>query len=402
MSWQDDLRQLDSSLAEGRISAEDYRRRRDEVLSSASGSDAAPSGQPQQNNPFGQPFRWEAGPPAAGTPNADATQVVGSGPNPDATQVVNNQQGNKDAERTQIVRSVTPPPNTPNTPGSGWPNTPSQPQPPQQQPAMGTPPWGGSNDMYSPMDQNAAPGWIAQGPEVFEEKSSSTGKRVLAIVGVVVLLAAIGAGVWFFVQNQGGGGNEANGGGGGDTTTAAPTTTTKPRPTDPNEILLEQIPDLVGKRDAAEKVLAVDELATQQVMSADEAELLTDGKVTKVAWSGASKVPAVNGQGAEKFSVVVIPTADDGAATALMDQLLQFQESTAFIRIDDTLPNMPKSVVFEKKVSQESADYRGIYTSGKNVIRVVVQQTPLVDEAALSGSYQNQIKALFAEFPAVQ
>ncbi|MFJ6670426.1 hypothetical protein ACIQMJ_04880 [Actinosynnema sp. NPDC091369] len=390
MSWQDDLRQLDTALAEGRISADDYRRRRDELLASATQS-AQP--QPQQPGPFGQPFRWEAQQPGGGPP-PDATQVVGTGPAApaDATQVVapqQNPQQNKDAERTQYVRPVTPPQGM-DQPQMGW-----QANHPQQMPGpAATPPWGGGNDMYSPIDQ---PSWMVQGPEVFDDSSSSSkGKKVALIVGLVVLLlAGVGAGFYFLTGDD-------QPGGGGDTTTAAATTTTKPKPTDPNEILLEQIPELNAKKDADNGVLTPSDLTAKEVLSATEVQVLVDGQVEKVAWRGATKNPAFEGKGVEQFSVLVIPTADEAAATTLAEQLLLAQRSEGFLNIKDPLPGMPESLSFDKRVTPEVADYRGVYLSGNNVVVVGIRQTPLVQEAALSGSYQDQVKAVLKQFPAVQ
>lgn len=388
MSWQDDLRQLDTALAEGRISADDYRRRRDELLASAT---SAAQPQPQQPGPFGQPFRWEAQQPGSAPPS-DATQVVGPGSaQPDATQVVG-QQG-KDAERTQFVRPVTPPQ------GVEQPQPQPQPQPMgwqanhPQAPGPGTP-WGGG-DMYSPIDQ---PPWMVQGPEVFDDSSSSSkGKRIAVIVGVVVLLlAGIGAGFYFLS-----GDNQA-GGGGGETTSAQATTTTKPKPTDPNEILLEQIPELNAKKDADDGVLAPSDLTSKEVLSATEVQVLVDGQVEKVAWRGATKNPAFESKGAERFSVLVVPTADEAAAAALAEQLMLAQRSEGFVNVKDPLPEMPPSLAFDKRVTPDVGDYRGMYLSGKNVVLVSIGQTPLVQEAALSGSFQDQVKAVLKQFPAVQ
>ncbi|MFI9810807.1 hypothetical protein [Saccharothrix variisporea] len=390
MSWQDDLRQLDTALAEGRISPDDYRRRRDELLAGASSAPPAQPGAPAPASPFGQPFRWEAQPPAATNP--DATQVVGNpaGPaNPDATRVVSDP--NKDSERTQYVRPVTPPQGQPvGQPAGGW--------PPSGPPQPAATPWGG-NDMYTPVDQ--PPGWIAQGPEVFDDSpSSGKGKRIGIIVGVVVLLAAIGTGVYLFTGNGGSGGG-GNNQGGGDTS-AAPTSTTKPKPTDPYEALLEEIPKLNAKTAPNSGVLTTDELVSKKVLSQAEAQILTEGQVTKTAWRGATKSPAVDGKGTELFNVVVIPTADEAAATRVSDQLLLNQRANGYINIAEPLPNMPPAVVFDKKILPEVGVYRGIYISGKNVVLVEITQNPLLNEASLSGSYQDQMKAMMNQFAPVQ
>ena len=90
------------------------------------------------------------------------------------------------------------------------------------------------------------------------------------------------------------------------------------------------------------------------------------------------------------------------AATALAEQLLLAQRSEGFLNIKDPLPGMSASLSFDKRVTPEVADYRGVYLSGNNVVVIGIRQTPLVQEAALSGSYPDQVKAELKQFPAVQ
>ncbi|ALG05597.1 hypothetical protein [Kibdelosporangium phytohabitans] len=52
MSWQEDLRQLDQALAEGRIHADDYRKRRDQLLATATGATTPPASSGPASNPF--------------------------------------------------------------------------------------------------------------------------------------------------------------------------------------------------------------------------------------------------------------------------------------------------------------------------------------------------------------
>src|SRR6266567_4392063 len=139
MSWQEDLQQLDAALAGGQISADEYRRHRDEVLAKASGSsvpaEASPAspaqppgqsptpqsqyGEPGQQAPgqqgqqgaeqapehqgqnyFPPPFRWQSTAPSA---SAEATQTIRPvSPNSDSTQVVSAEESA--ADRTQVVR----------------------------------------------------------------------------------------------------------------------------------------------------------------------------------------------------------------------------------------------------------------------------------------------------------
>jgi hypothetical protein len=96
VTWQDQLRQLDQELAAGQISADEYRRRRDDLLAQAQRDQdqaqqqeqgPSDSGEGQQQGPFPPPFRWEASTP-------DSTQVMRpvQDPGPDTS-----------AETTQVV-----------------------------------------------------------------------------------------------------------------------------------------------------------------------------------------------------------------------------------------------------------------------------------------------------------
>ncbi|MFD1147832.1 DUF1707 domain-containing protein [Saccharothrix hoggarensis] len=412
MSWQDELRELDTALAEGRISADDYRQRRDQVLSGAA---EVPQTGPQ-SGPFAAPFRWEAANPQQPQqpqppqhqpqhpqqPGADATQVVPNQaglpqqpPAQDATQVVKAPQpGNPDAERTQYVRPVTPPH------GAPQPNMPQNaPQHPNQAPwqmagGNAAPPWGGGEFGADP-----SPHWIAQGPEVFDDKPSSGGKRVLVILAVILVLAGAGFGVWYLTSGSG----DPNATGSTETT-AAPTTettTSKPKPTDPMEILLEEIPEVGGKNDPRAEVLDTAEAVDEQVMEQGEVDLLTAGGATKVVWKSGNKQPDEFGPTPDRFSVVVVPMASEEAAAKAVVDLKAYQETKGgLVFIKDPLPDMPASVVFEKKVQPDHAIYRGLWASGKNLIRVNVDQFPMAGEAGLSGSYQRQVLTMLKVFPA--
>lgn len=168
----EDLRRLDEELAAGRLSSDDYRRQRDELIASGSpietgsaGEPAAPArdGEPpaeqptevhqvgeqptevHQANPFPPAFRWETAPPTETTQVIKPVQAEEADPAA-STQVVRSQgqsaqgpaapelpgqpqQGasDGDSERTQVVPSGVP------TPPPGY-------NPNQQPPAPGPPP----------------------------------------------------------------------------------------------------------------------------------------------------------------------------------------------------------------------------------------------------------------------
>ncbi|RJQ74965.1 SHOCT domain-containing protein [Pseudonocardiaceae bacterium YIM PH 21723] len=188
MAWQEELRKLDDLLAAGQISAEDYRRQRDEIIAEGVGN-------PQQGrggDAFPPPFRWE-------TQNDE--------PSPDATQVVST-----NYQPQQQAPATPPPPPPPAHPEA----TQVVANPAAQQPnyantapdASSAPPWASAE--LPPMAAN--PGWLSQGPDVFDSGNSGGGggKKVIGIVVALVVLAGIAFGAyWLFGRDSGnpGGGN---------------------------------------------------------------------------------------------------------------------------------------------------------------------------------------------------
>ncbi len=429
MSWQEELRKLDEELAAGQISADDYRVRRDQVLSSAvsSGSAAAPPAPPKseatqfiQQPAFTPPP--QPPPPSGPSGSADKTQVVGSGQSDaDKTQIVSDQgQGwhtarpGADSEKTQVVPGI---PGVPPQAVSGGfprpapdPNAGGFPPPPgyspqgwQQQEDL-SPPWAGST--FPPLASTGSPDWARQGPEVFEDGSSSgSGKRILLIVLVVLVLGGIGAGIFFVINNNKDDGNQTQqnpqtGQQQPNSEPSKPTTTTKPRPTDPNVALLEDMPKPPASQQQDGKVLDVAQLAEQKLMDPPEVALLTAAGVKQVPWRSAVRKSPEDGPTPDALSAIVIQTGGVAEANKLVEDLRAYQRTVGFIHITEPLPNMPPTVFFEKKVVAEVAVYRGLYVSGKNVIRITTIQTPLTNEASLSGSYRNHTEAMLRTFPA--
>ncbi|QWF80309.1 flagellar basal body-associated protein FliL [Amycolatopsis sp. CA-230715] len=232
MSWQEELRKLDEELASGRLSADDYRVRRDQVLSSAvahgdtaagqgpqqgpvatpQGPPSVPQGPPPQQQYAQQQQQPYSQPPQPQQPSADSTQVIQPISPPHGVPAAG---GDSSAERTQAVpaawRSQPPagqgqqfPPQQ--QPGQFQQN-PSSPASGFQQPAWNTPdsdlspPWAGSD--FPPI---AAPGsseWVKQGPESFEtEPKPKKGKLTAIIAGSVVVVLAVAAILFFTVFNK--------------------------------------------------------------------------------------------------------------------------------------------------------------------------------------------------------
>jgi hypothetical protein len=258
VGWQDDLRELDAKLAAGSVSADDYRRARDELLRKAQsgGAPEQPSSGPlpvQQppSNPFPvqqppppppaeapkpfspAPFRWDTPQQPPAQAPTDSTQVIQpvADPRAERTQIVPGVPRDASSDRTQVVRGVggqdqQQPEWMPHTPQAPPPWAAQQPPPPPGgQPAS---PWAGGE-----FDPVVAPdlSWMRPGPESFQEKSTKGRGKILGIVIAAVLVAGlVVAGILFFTSKD-----DPNNPpqAGNDKTSSAPTTTSKQLPEPP-------------------------------------------------------------------------------------------------------------------------------------------------------------------------
>lgn len=379
MTWQEQLRQLDAAFAAGKVSADVYRRQRDDLLASAqSGQSAAPQ-QPKppqtgpDSNPFPAPFKWspqQPQPPQAssseptqfikpvGVPDeADRTQVVPNSGQPQSgdagerTQVVSN------ADRTQVVRGQ-------QQGAAPW------------QAQQGTP-WGGDQSAYSPPwaggdpEQQQWSGFNTQGPEVFDERGGKG--KVFAIVGVVILVLAIAAGVYFFVIKPGGGETVASSP--SPSSPAAPTTTTKPKPKPFGTLFVPE------GNSAGPKTYTPEELATAKPLPTPDLLVIKQVGVT------------------EARSVIVVENEitsslwafKSGSAPALLEAMDTDQKRFGFV--ED--PTAKQGSVVPYKSVQTSGEksitvFRAHYVAGDEVIRTEVFA---IDEA----SARKRFDEVFAE-----
>ncbi|MGH3516421.1 MAG: hypothetical protein ACRDQ7_03200 [Haloechinothrix sp.] len=205
MTWQEELRKLDEDFSDGKLSADAYRARRDQVLSSA----VAPSQEPEQNG--ASPLPQGQG-NSGGPSNAESTQKISTSSLPQAGQPPHAPGGSQDfsadAERTQAVPHwQAQQQHGPASPAAGFPQqyppSPAAGFPQSQQPSWNapeqdvSPPWGGSE--FPPVAPSSESAWgITQGPETGDESESKgrTGK-IVGIAVVVLLLAGLAFGGWW-------------------------------------------------------------------------------------------------------------------------------------------------------------------------------------------------------------
>lgn len=372
MSWQEELRRLDEELASGRLSADDYRIRRDQVLSSAVGQQDPPP--PQQaptsadstqviapvSPPHGVPQPPAQQPPMppqpVGDQSAERTQAV-------SWQQQQQQTPHADVSRTEYVQPQQQPPQPQYSPAGGFPQTPPQSPPtgfPQSQQAPWnapegdqSPPWGGGNDLGGGGSDSE---WgVRQGPEFFSDKpkKGGNGKKIGAIVGVVVVLAAIAFGAyWLWGRDSGNGGGQPTAG-----PTQQPASSSAPKPPDP--MALGAMPGQAETHDDITSFSQVDGL-----------KYLNPQELSAYQSAGAGKVKFVvyhldNG---DRITLFLAQATSANAAKTAAEKLEQIQVTNGAKR-DSSAPDGVYVTTIDEKDGQ-SAQARGHYAHGKVIVRI--------------------------------
>ncbi|MET0237556.1 MAG: flagellar basal body protein FliL [Kibdelosporangium sp.] len=395
MSWQEDLRKLDSELASGQISADEYRTRRDGLLSSAVTPDTpAPAAEPASQSETTQ-FIPPVGalPPQARLDQTTITPLAPPVDTPEKTQVVASADRTQavrpsgDADRTQTVAPVAPPYQTYNT---GQTQSPPQgfqrPAPPQgfqaQRPdqyGWNTPendpqsPWGGQN-------LSGAPSWARQGPEVFDDVSTKASKKKpLVILAVIVLVAAIGAGGYFlFFRDKGT--TEA-----GPGPQAPPPATVSERPKDDLEIA--ELPGNAGVKPEFQTFADLEKAGT---LTAKENTVCKTAETGKVRLANASLPEGLNAL------VLTMETGSADNARTSAEELVKLQGIFGMKPYAGTAPTGVTVTQIEKTAGNPAA-IRGHYVHGRTVVRV---QAAGPDLAKITKAFDEILAAQLEALPA--
>lgn len=346
MSWQDELHQLDTALASGQLSADDYRVRRDALLSKASGQGGQPAPSPTPENERTQFVTPITLPPQNGPrqPEAERTQAVRPGQHTDHTQVVGGHDSS--ADNTQIV------------PNSGLPPRPAYPVVPPWEtvhphsaPQASTP-WGG--DELPPGFGQAS--WPRQGPEIFAEPEKGKGGKIALIgLAVVLVLGLVGAGVWFFgfTDND----NPAQ--------PATPTTTSTkqepvlPPPNVPDGPFIE-----IAGREALNRTMTIEQALQRKLPTERESKLMEANGIVEIG----GLVTEENGLRRGIWAFKVADGGDPSAALVAMDALY---EQAKYVKVSS--PEHPDVTI--RKLASSGADaptvFRAHYvTDGGYMVRV--------------------------------
>lgn len=400
----------------GRLSAEDYRRQRDELLAAANAGQApaaaptpqapnpatpgqgvpgpmtpgggfagpgtpgggtpmqgqAPTGTPpggfpgqqqQPATPFPPAFKWEAQPPSS--ERTQTMHPVGGGSDP--TQVVPGGAGGMD-QHTQAVR-----PGDPDRTQVVHNNPFGQPQ--QQSP------WPG-NDQSGLYSSEAMPNWNTagafgdwpkQGPEVFDNNKPKRG-RIFAIVGAVIVVALVVAGILVFKPF---GGGAASPQAGVQQTTQTSTSHPKPTPKGP----LASVP---GTPIPA-TVQNFGDVAGLGFLTAQEISIIQTGTPTKPYFKDVKDGP--------NRVLLLAVKEDNGQDAASAASQLSALETQYGLK---SSPAAPTGVYLGSSQTSTGWLLRAEYSSGAELVRVEVSGK---DSAATSAEMNTVLAAQLAKLP---
>jgi hypothetical protein len=350
MSWQDELAQLDSALASGQISADEYRTRRDRVIAQASGQSVPEQPQqPQQGGDPTQVFR-PVNPQTQQPPVGDRTQIVSGNPVP------------------QFPPRPVPPPWETHQP---------------QQPNMSPPPW--ANEELPP--EFGQQSWPRQGPEVFEEKSGGgAGKTVGIIVAVVLVLALAGGAVWFFGFRDKGNDQADNGGGGtSQTQEKTTTTTTSEKPNIPDGPFVE----LPGDEEVLNHTFSIQEAIANKLPAAGEPELMQSVGVSEIG----GLVTNENGMRRGIWAFKLGGGSDPAAVLNAMDTFYQ-QAKYELVSQEDNV--LIRKLTTQDENGQPVTAFRAHYLTDGYMIRVEVYGT---DSANVESEFTDLLAQETKKFP---
>ncbi|GAA3535872.1 hypothetical protein GCM10022222_19430 [Amycolatopsis ultiminotia] len=389
MSWQEELRRLDEELASGRLSADDYRIRRDQVLSSAVGQQDQPAPQQPSNADSTQVISPVS--PPGGQPQPTPPQQPPADDSAERTQAVQSWQTQQPSAdpggRTEYVRPNQQPPQTPYSPPGGFQQAPSSPAsgfPQAQQPwnaaeSDQTPPWGGGD--LPPLGPSGGDSeWVRQGPEYFNDKpKNNNGKKIGAIVGAVVVLAAIAFGAYWLWGRDSGGGNEQQ--------NAQPSQQNSQAPKPPDPLPVASMP---GQAETHDDITSFTQVDTLKYLNPQELSAYQSASASKV------KFVVYHLEDGNQITLLLTQTTSPTAARNAAEKLMEVQVTNGAKR-DTTAPNGVYATSIDAKDGQP-AQLRGHYARGNVLVRVEVSGTAgATAKSDFTSALNQQLTALPAD-----
>jgi hypothetical protein len=376
MTWQEELRQLDSALAGGELSANEYRKRRDEILAAAS------SAQPP-SAVLGPPETPPPGAAAADAPDAaEVTQVVSvdtGESEAEVTQIISDPAKNNAIEHTQIVAPVTEAPAAPAVPQDQQAQPNHQGQPPQWATLPPTHQAATNVGTFAPVPPQVAGPAVTplDAQDLFTSNKPARGgpKPLLVVIAIVVVLAIAGGAVWFFAFRNDGSPDTA----GQQTSDSSAPTDAKPEPVDITKI------ELPGEAAANSGEMDIKRASELQVIAPSEATLLADAGATQLTYSGYADQNY-------RFLLYAYKSDSPAAANELTGKILDVQKQLGFT--DTTVEGIPGGVKLTTVSNKDAVAIRGVYTYGDTTIQLSVLQIPVGDAAELHAQFQQAMTAV--------
>ncbi|MEV6897972.1 hypothetical protein [Amycolatopsis sp. NPDC051372] len=424
MSWQEELRRLDSDLAAGRIGHAEHRHKREELLAEASGGGAA--------SPVASPLRADAGEipaqvtepsPAAGTWNAEpvswnqpqqgwapAAPNTPNTPNTwaSANPAIQQQQPQPQQPQPQPVwhpvqQQVTEPvpaePQRARQPDKQ--DKKAKPQRPPRSSLTRKPRWSPKNGEpsfatapspadtrptgYLPVTGDTSDLGRQQTPELrrlWEEAPPRKKKPtwLFLSLGVLVVLALVVGGIWYI-------GNRP------DQSDSADTVSPPPVPSatgsqDPSASLEDKLPALAGTPNPDNSTMSLDKAVELKVLSQADADLMKTATATELVYHAyADTTHTDNGT-----ILLAVPTPSPAQAAQLVQGLKQNLTAGGF----DSTPLGPAPTDLLYSGSSPAGRVLAFwYTSGPVAIGIGVSQ-PLTDDAVVLRSRIEQIRTKVA------
>jgi hypothetical protein len=341
MGWQEELSALDEALAAGRITHDQHRSRRDELLAAASGGGPAP-------------MRWQASQPS----------------DPEQTGIIQTNQFN-DPNATQKVRPVGFPQQQQHQPQQFFGEQPQQPQQFFGEPRHSAPPWGTElADM-----QRVQPGM--HGPEVFDSGGGKKPKVLIYVLIGVLAFVVIGGGVFWFGLNSG--------------MTDAPAASSSASAPNQQAIGLATVPDPPGKGNPknGEYTLA----------KAKEAKIVSDKDIKALEPAGVDQIiDKSSTDGGLGLAVAVYVAKDEESAKKLSAQLVDNQVAAGMSTVEQI--GVPESVSLMKLATPQQFMYRGIYTSGKVTVRIATAGPSTVPDQDVAKKFNEFVQKVLGSVKA--
>ncbi|HWD05057.1 MAG TPA: hypothetical protein VG674_21685 [Amycolatopsis sp.] len=440
MSWQEELRRLDSELAAGRIGHAEHRRKREELLAEASGGGdasamAAPLQPSEQQPPAtaaagtwnAEPVRWNE--PTSNTPtptsfftpntpSAPATPPPSSAPNPPYTPTppssfTPNTPTTPSAPATPNTPSATPQiPTTPTT-DSGthvWtsanpaaqhlePPTPEQPgadakseRPPPGRVARWDPSTGDMSFGTAPSPADVNPtGFLPvtgdtnepprQTPELRRlwEEGPPRKKRptwLFLSVGVLVVLALV-VGVIFYLGNRTAPNDRAD-------SVSAPPVPSATGGTDPAASLEDKLPKLDGRPSPDDSTMSLDKAVQLKLVSQADADVMKSSGANELVYRAYADATQKN----SGTTLIAVPAPSADQAGRLVSGLRKNLTTGGFTT--SPLGPAPTDLIYSAS-SPAGRVLAYWYTSGPVAIGIGVSE-PLTEDAAALKSRLEQIR----------